>query len=375
MNNFLLPEGFRDTLPNLAAKEVSILSIFFDLMLKTGYQIVRPSIIEFEKSLFFLNSDRENTNSFRILDPLSQKMMGLRSDMTTQIARIASSTLKKKRPLRLSYFGDILKVKNSQLNISRQSTQLGAEFIGIKENYHEFEIIELVIMFLSKLQINDYSISFSMPSLFNAICKDFNLNLSEKEALKNCYENKNISEIKKISKKLNELSKILIKSIGLFSKNIKILEKSSFPKNTKKQINDYIKSLKFIKSKLRDIEINIDPIEIDKFGYHNGILFKFYSKNFGELISGGKYNISNENCIGFSCLLENLSKESFIYEKKVKKIFIPSTEKNVNRTELIRQNFFIVDGFIKTLENKMKNHKIKNECDYILLNNKVMKNN
>jgi len=370
VNNFLLPEGFRDTLPNLAAKEVSILSLFFDLMLKTGYKMVRPSIIEFEKSLFFLNADKESSNAFRILDPLSQKMMGLRSDMTTQIARIASSTLKKKRPLRLSYFGEILKVKNSQLNISRQSTQLGAEFIGIKDNYDEFEIIELVIIFLNKLKINDYSISFSMPSLFNAICEDFKLETSEKKVLKNCYENKNLSEIKKISKNLYKLSTILIESIGSFSKNIKILEKSNFSKNTKKQVNDFVKSLKFIKSKLKNIQINIDPIEIDKFGYHNGILFKFYSKNFGELINGGKYNISNENCIGFSCLLENLSKESFLEEKKVKKIFVPHTEKNVNRAQLISRDFFIVDGFNKTLENN-----IKNECDYILLNNKVMRNN
>ena len=111
MNNFLLPEGFRDTLPNLAAKEVSIFSIFCDLMLKTGYQIVKPSLIEFEKSLFFLNIDRENVNSFRLLDPLSQKMMGLRSDMTTQIARIASSTLKKKKTIKVKLFWRDIKSK------------------------------------------------------------------------------------------------------------------------------------------------------------------------------------------------------------------------------------------------------------------------
>ena len=235
-------------------------------------------------------------------------------------------------------------------------------------------MIELVIMFLNKLKIEDYSISFSMPSLFNAVSTDFNLDKIQKQALKNCYENKNLSEINKISKQLKELSTILINSIGPFSKNIKILEKSNFPTNTKEQIDDYITSLKFIESKLKDTEINIDPIEIDKFGYHNGILFKFYSKNFEELISGGKYNISNENCIGFSCLLENLSKESYIEQKIVKKIFIPYSEKNVNRAELIRKEFFIVDGFREVLGDKTKNQEIKNDCDYILINNSVMKN-
>ena len=73
-------------------------------------------------------------------------------------------------------------------------------------------------------------------------------------------------------------------------------------------------------------------------------------------------------------MLENLSKESYIEQKIVKRIFIPHSEKNVNRAELIRKDFFIVDGFSKTLEGKMQNLEIKNECDYILLNNKVMKN-
>ena len=61
-------------------------------------------------------------------------------------------------------------------------------------------------------------------------------------------------------------------------------------------------------------------------------------------------------------------------KKKVKKIFVPYTEKNVNRAELVKKDFFIVDGFSKTLEGKTQNIEIKNECDYILLNNKVMKN-
>ena len=73
-------------------------------------------------------------------------------------------------------------------------------------------------------------------------------------------------------------------------------------------------------------------------------------------------------------MLENLSKESYIEQKIVKKIFIPHSEKNVNRAELIRKEFFIVDGFREVLGDMTKNQKIKNDCDYILINNSVMKN-
>ena len=111
MKSNLLPEGFRDSLPDLARKEFLVISMFVDLMNRNGYELVKPPLFEFEKSLFLLSKNKRNTNSFRVLDPISQKMMGLRSDITSQIARIASSSFEKKdRPLRLSYFGEILKV-------------------------------------------------------------------------------------------------------------------------------------------------------------------------------------------------------------------------------------------------------------------------
>ena len=112
MKSNLLPEGFRDSLPDLAKKEFFVASVFIDLMNKNGYELVKPPLFEFEKSLFLLSKNQRNTNSFRVLDPISQKMMGLRSDITSQIARIASSSFEKKnRPLRLSYCGENIKSK------------------------------------------------------------------------------------------------------------------------------------------------------------------------------------------------------------------------------------------------------------------------
>ena len=165
MKSHLLPEGFRDSLPELAEKEFLIISKFVSFMIQNDFFLVKPPLAEFEKSLFFLNKNLRNNNSFRLLDPISQKMMGLRSDMTTQIARISCGSLKEyKRPLRISYSGEILKVKNSQLNISRQYTQIGAELIGIKNSSQEVEVINLLILILELLKIKNFSIVFSMPN-------------------------------------------------------------------------------------------------------------------------------------------------------------------------------------------------------------------
>ena len=130
--------------------------------------------------------------------------------------------------------------------------------------------------------------------------------------------------------------------------------------------------MSLIKDNIPNIRLNIDPIEIDKFGYHNGILFKFYSKNFNELFSGGRYNVNDENCIGFSALIENLIKEFDFSEKKYKKIFIPMTEKNVDRVELLNKKFLIVGIGINLIKSpKIKNYPTTNL--YELTNKKIKK--
>ena len=373
MKSNLLPEGFRDSLPELAKKEFFLASVFIDLMNKNGYELVKPPLFEFEKSLFLLSKNQRNTNSFRVLDPISQKMMGLRSDITSQIARIASSSFEKKnRPLRLSYSGEILKVKNSQLNISRQFTQVGAELIGINNNLYEIEILNIILMALEIYKIKDYSIVFSMPSLFYAVCKDFKLDEKSTLFLKEKYENKNVVGIEKISSQLLEVSSILMNSLGEFKDNYNKLEKFDFPKETRSEIKKFLTSLSLIKDNVPNIRLNIDPIEIDKFGYHNGILFKFYSKNLNELFSGGRYNVNDENCIGFSALIENLMKEFDFSEKKYKKIFIPMTEKNVDRVELLNKKFLIVNYSEKIKKSDMKNEAKKNDCEYIMIDNEIL---
>ena len=94
-------------------------------------------MVEYEETLL---SDGPGTvlkdSTFRIMDPLSQKMMALRSDVTAQISRIASTRLSHlARPLRLSYSGDVLRVKGDSFNTERQKTQVGAELIGLEKNF------------------------------------------------------------------------------------------------------------------------------------------------------------------------------------------------------------------------------------------------
>ena len=373
MKSQLLPEGFRDGLPDLAELEYQINSTFIDLMISNGFMIVKPPLVEFESSLFFLTKDTENIDSFRVMDPLTQKIMGIRSDITMQVARIAcGSLIENKRPLRLCYTGDILKVKNNNINLSRQFTQIGAEIIGVDKTFCLTEIINLIIEFLDNLKIRKFIINFSMPNLINLISKDFKLKKLDFEILTNCYKNKNLSALKNISSDLFEMSEYLLQCVGSIDEKIDLLRKYKFPKNIKLEINDFISQIKKIKDEFSKYEIIVDLLEIDESSYHKGFCFKIYSENSKELISGGGYSVDNELCSGFSGFLENLILESKIKKNRQTKIFVEHNLEFKVIKSLQKKKKMIVIKSIKKL-NKLqlaKEAKIQ-KCQYYLFENEI----
>ena len=374
MKNQLLPEGFRDSLPELATKENRVNSIFIKLMQINGFLLVKPPLLEFESSLFFLLDDNEDANSFRVLDPISQKMMGIRSDITVQIARIScGSLIELPRPLKLCYSGEVLRVNNNSLNLSRQSTQIGSEIIGIEQNDCENEIISLMIESLNNLKIKNFFINFTMPTLISAINKDFKLSKPDLEFVRERFNNKNSDGLEKVSKQLKTISDALIESVGDAKINLKKLKKIKFTKKIKLEIQSFIKIISRIIKDFPDLKILIDPLEIDESNYHTGIAFKVFSENLKELFSGGNYKVSNENCIGFSGFTESLLLESFMKKKLIKKILIPKYSDPKLKKNLQKKGFFTFQAIKKLNKQQIKIEANKQECNYYFFDNDIFK--
>ena len=373
MKSQLLPEGFRDSLPDLAGKEYLISSSFLNLMKKNGYLLINPPLLEFERSLFFLTPEKDNIDSFRLLDPVSQKMMGIRPDITLQVARLACGSLNESpRPLRLCYSGEILKAYNNGLNLSRQITQIGSEIIGIGDNFCEKELIDLIIEILKKLKIKKFFINFTMPTLIQSLSKDFNLTRDELDFVKEKYQNKNHKGIEKISKNLEEISKELLSIVGLVEANIKKLKKINFPKLTQIEINNFIKVIDKIRKKFPNLNLYMDPLEIDGSDYHTGLAFKVFSENLKELFTGGNYKVFKENCIGFSGYVENLVKESLLRVDNMKKIFVNEDLSDNLKKNLQKKGFIVIKAIKKLNINQIKRNARIHRCEFYLDENKIL---
>ena len=129
-NRALLPAGLRDQLPPDAETEASAVEALMEVFAGHGYQRVKPPLLEFEDSLL-AGSGAAVRRTFRLMDPVSRRLMGLRADTTPQVARIATTRLAHApRPLRLSYAGQCLRVRGTQLAPDRQIAQAGIEMIG-----------------------------------------------------------------------------------------------------------------------------------------------------------------------------------------------------------------------------------------------------
>ena len=127
----LLPAGLYDLLPPEAEIEAALAAQLMAVLAAHDYERVKPPLVEFEETLLSGAGSAMASDTFRTMDPISHRMIGVRADMTPQVARIAATRLSHRpRPLRLSYAGQVLRVKGSQMQPERQVGQAGAELIG-----------------------------------------------------------------------------------------------------------------------------------------------------------------------------------------------------------------------------------------------------
>ena len=165
----LLPQGLRDRLPGEAAAQARTVRALLDSIEARGYDRVSPPLAEYEDGLAArLKSSR--TELARFVDPLSQRTLAIRPDITPQIARIVSTQLKDvPRPLRLAYAGPVLKLGATQLNPQRESMQVGAELIGDDSVAAACEITGIAVSALKAAGVEGVTVDLTMPDLVHTL--------------------------------------------------------------------------------------------------------------------------------------------------------------------------------------------------------------
>ena len=338
----LLPAGMVDLLPPEAEIEAFAIENLIATFNRNGYQLVKPPLVEFEDNLIIGSGAATAAQSFRLMDPDSQRMMAVRADMTVQISRIASSRLGHiPRPLRLSYAGQVLRVKGSNLRPLRQFGQVGAELIGSGEPTADVEMIMLTINSLKQLGMSELSVDLGMPTLVNTICDDLGItNNSEIMTLRAALNQKDGATISRLDGDAAKIFSVLLSAVGPVDKSIEIMNKIDLSTQAKTELDHLKAVVKDLKKKAPDIKLTVDPVEIRGYEYHTILTFTFFSREVrGELGRGGRYiawdnsnSSPGEMATGVTLFVDTLL-NSISKTRTYKKMFVPlgSDEQSVEQ--------------------------------------------
>ena len=334
MNNWQLPEGIDELTGEQAVTFESIRRRLLDLYQSWGYELVVPPMVEYIESLI-LTSDSVDQKTFKFLDSSSERMLGVHSDITPQIARIDSKRSKPDKTDRYCYINAILKTKADDFYASRSPIQAGAELYGYKGIEADIEVIELMLTSLSILNIQGLTLSLGNTAIFNALCEATELDKQDIATLRDIFKRKSIPDLDTFlaDNAIKEADKFraLISLDGddqVLDRALKVF--AGFPRVVE-AINDLIKLNKVFNG--NGINIMFDLGEVKAYEYHNGIVFAAYHPNYSKaLAQGGRYNGLSQSfgisrdATGFSFDLKFLIQQQISNPIKSKILNVPTSD-------------------------------------------------
>lgn len=324
----LLPEGLSDRLPPQAEASARLVRRVLDTVATHGYERVMPPLAEFEDTLTQRLTSMRAQDLVRVVDPVSQRTLAFRPDMTAQVGRIAATRLAAApRPLRLSYAGPVIRQKASQLRPEREKMQLGAELIGSDSVPAAVEIVNIAIEALQAAGVTGITIDFTLPDLVDMLAAGpLPLGGAQVEAVRAELDAKDAGALAAHGPAAAAYLP-LIEATGPFHAAMERLE--AFSASVGGAIDSRIAGLRAIAKPIGwDITLTLDPTERHGFEFQNWFGFSIFADGFvGEIGRGGSYAIAradgaDEPAMGFSLYPDPLIDAGFGGDSP-KRLFLP----------------------------------------------------
>jgi len=295
---WLLPDGIEEILPDDAVHLERLRRKLLDVFNSWGYKLIIPPLVDYLASLLTGTGHELDLQTFKFTDPLSGEMLGIRADMTPQVARIDAHNLRHDAPTRLCYVGSVLHTVSEVLEQSRSPMQIGAEIYGHKGRESDLEVIQLMLEMLAIIGLEDIHLDLGHVGIYRALSKQAGLSLQQENELFDILQRKANTElvalidsyiidetIKSLFLKLPKLNgskEILTTAIEIFSKASTEIQQSLVDLQT------LAEQLAVMFPRL---SINFDLAELRGYHYHTGVIFAAFIPKVGrEIARGGRYD-------------------------------------------------------------------------------------
>ena len=296
MNRWLLPEDIADVLPAEARKVETLRRAILDLYQSYGYELVAPPILEFLDSLLTGTGSDLNLQTFKLVDQLSGRTLGLRADMTPQVARIDAHLLNRAGVTRLCYAGSVAHARTPVGSSAREELQLGAEIYGCATWEADLEAITLLLKTLSVAGLENVYLDLSHAGILAGILDGQNLDKATVEALYSLLQSKDRPRLSqwatclpaKVSEALMALTELNGPCSEVLAKAKKVLPKHAAVDQALADLERLVSAAAKLSANL---ELSIDLADLRGYQYHSGVMFAAYVDQLPQPIArGGRYD-------------------------------------------------------------------------------------
>jgi len=302
-DNWLLPEGIDEVFPEEAEHLEQLRRKIIDLFASWGYRLVMPPLIEFIESLLIGSGNDLDLQTFKIIDQISGRLMGIRADMTPQVARIDARNLGSDAPTRLCYMGTVLHTQSDHLEKSRSPLQVGVELYGHSGNASDLEIIRLMLEMLAIAGIENVHLDLGHVGIYRELARQAGLNAQQEAELFEILQRKDHPGLVDLLQSLtvSDSSAEMLKALVDLNGHEDVIEEArKLLASASESVHRALTDLEAISNSLRGLFpalcINFDLAELRGYHYKTGIVFAAFVPGYGrEIARGGRYDEIGKN--------------------------------------------------------------------------------
>jgi ATP phosphoribosyltransferase regulatory subunit len=292
MRTWLLPEYVEDILPAEAARIERLRRTLLDLFAVHGYQLVMPPLLEYVDSLLTGTGHDLDLRTFKLVDQLSGRMLGVRADITPQVARIDAHLLNRSGVTRLCYAGSVLHTLPSDMNRTREPLQIGAEIYGHTGVESDIEVERLMMQAMAASGIAAAQLDLGHVAIFRALVRRAKIAAAQESDLFHVMQMKDVPALRAMSKTLDRTTREAMAALPDLYGGREVLAAAAKRLPRYPEILHALRDLKRLSDVLGDVAlIRFDLAELRGYHYHSGVVFAAYAQGWrNALARGGRYD-------------------------------------------------------------------------------------
>jgi ATP phosphoribosyltransferase regulatory subunit len=316
MPNWLLPENIADVLPSEARKIEDLRRLMLDTFRLYGYELVMPPMLEYVESLLAGAGQDTDLRTFKLVDQLSGRLLGLRADMTTQVARIDAHLLNRDSVTRLCYAGSVLHTRPSGLHATREPIQIGCEMYGHAGLEADAEIQELAIVSLALAGFDQVRLDLAHVGVLRAILDQDAAAKRDEAELHSLLRGKDVPGLEELTRNYNAVTRDALLALPHLYGDVDVLARARQVLPALPGITRALGELAALAgSVIGRAQVAIDLADLRGYQYESGAMFALYVAGLPNAVArGGRYDHVGEAfgrarpATGFSLDLRELAR-------------------------------------------------------------------